>query len=222
MVEGPELSPTPSHMLDGGSMDKRDLKRELKDLYSPPAREVSVADVPRMGFLMIDGQGDPSTSQAYTDAVESLFSVSYTLKFAAKRGPLGVDYGVMPLEGLWWADDMADFVTGERSRWRWTMMIMQPPFITTEMVDDALEAVRAKKRLTALQLTRFEEFEEGPAAQILHVGPFSEEGPAIERIHAFIEESGHTLAGKHHEIYLTDIRKADPAKWKTIIRQPMR
>ncbi len=203
-------------------MDKRDLKRELKDLYLPSTRQVSVVDVPRMGFLMIDGQGDPNTSQAYADAVEALFSVSYMLKFAAKKGALGIDYGVMPLEGLWWADDMTDYAIGVRSRWLWTMMIMQPAFITAAMVDDALETARAKKGLVALPLMRFEEFEEGAAAQILHVGPFSEEGPTIERVHAFIEESGHTRAGKHHEIYLTDIRRADPAKWKTVIRQPMR
>lgn len=203
-------------------MDKRDIKRELKHLYLPSARQVSEVDVPRMGFLMVDGQGDPNTSQGYADAVEALFSVSYTLKFAAKRGALGIDYGVMPLEGLWWADDMSDFAAGERSRWQWTVMIMQPSFVTAAMVGEALDAVRAKKDLPALPLVRFEEFEEGAAAQILHVGPFSAEAPTIERVHAFIAESGCTLTGKHHEIYLTDIRKADPAKWKTIIRQPMR
>lgn len=203
-------------------MGKRDLKRELGALYMPSAHHVTAVDVPRMSFLMIDGHGDPNTSRAYSDAVEALFSVSYRLKFAIKKGPLGIDYGVMPLEGLWWADEMTDFVSGERSRWQWTMMIMQPPFVTADMVEEAMAATRAKKDLVALGLMRFEEFEEGPAAQILHVGPFTGEGPTIERVHAFIRESGHALAGKHHEIYLSDIRKADPAKWKTVIRQPMR
>lgn len=203
-------------------MEKLDLKRELQHLYRPSPKQVSAVDVPAMNFLMIDGQGDPNTSQEYADALEALFSLSYAIKFAVKKGPLAIDYGVMPLEGLWWADDMSDFATGERSGWKWTMMIMQPQFITRELVETTREAVRAKKDLVALEDVRFEEFVEGTAAQIMHIGPFSEEGPTIERVHDFIEESGRTRAGKHHEIYLTDIRKADPAKWKTVIRQPMK
>lgn len=203
-------------------MERLDLKRDLAHLYNPSARHVTAVDVPAMNFLMLDGQGDPNTSQAYADALEALFAVSYTLKFAVKKGPLAIDYPVMPLEGLWWSDDMSDFTTGERSGWKWTMMIMQPQFITAEMVEDAVVTVRKKKDPVALPCIRFERFEEGAAAQIMHVGPFSAEGPVIERVHEFIEQSGHERAGKHHEIYLTDIRKADPAKWKTVIRQPMR
>ncbi len=203
-------------------MEKTDLKRELKHLYQPSAKQVSIVDVPTMNFLMIDGQGDPNTSQAYADAIEALFAVSYTLKFAVKRGPLAIDYGVMPLEGLWWADDISDFVTGERSRWQWTAMIMQPDFITPTMLEEAIVDVRTKKDPAALPLLRFEPFAEGLAAQVMHIGPFSEEGPVIERLHAFIEEAGRERTGKHHEIYLSDIRRADPAKWKTVIRQPMR
>lgn len=202
-------------------MEKLDLKRELKHLYLPSAREVVAVDVPAMDFLMVDGQGDPNTSSAYAEALEALYAVSYAIKFTVKRGPLGIDYGVMPLEGLWWADDMSDFVTGDRSRWKWTMMIMQPQFVNRELVAEAREAVRKKKNPVALPAVRFETFAEGAAAQILHVGPFSEEGPTIERVHDFIGQSGCERTGKHHEIYLTDIRKADPAKWKTVIRQPL-
>lgn len=203
-------------------MEKLDLKRQLKHLYLPAAGKISVVDVPAMQFLMLDGQGDPNTSQSYGDAVEALFGLSYAIKFAIKKGSLGIDYGVMPLEGLWWADDMSDFVTGDRSRWKWTMMIMQPEFVTNDMVEEAREAVRKKKAPTALADVRFESFHEGDSAQTMHVGPFSEEGPVIERVHEFIEQSGHERAGKHHEIYLTDIRRADPSRWKTVIRQPMR
>lgn len=203
-------------------MDKLDLKRELQHLYRPSATRVSEVDVPAMNFLMADGQGDPNTSQAYADALEALFALSYAIKFAVKKGPLAIDYGVMPLEGLWWADDMSAFVTGERSGWKWTMMIMQPHFVTRELVEETREAVRAKKNPVALPGVRFETFAEGSVAQIMHIGSYSEEGPTIERVHDFIEESGRTRSGKHHEIYLTDIRKADPAKWKTAIRQPMR
>jgi hypothetical protein len=203
-------------------VEKVDLKRELKHLYLPSAKQVVAVDVPAMSFLMLDGKGDPNTSQAYADAVEALFALSYAIKFTVKKGPLAIDYGVMPLEGLWWADDMSDFTTGDRSGWQWTMMIMQPPFVTRELVEENRGAVRKKKEPVALEAVRLESFEEGSAAQTMHIGPFSDEGPVIEGIHDFIEQAGRTRAGKHHEIYLTDIRRADPAKWKTIIRQPMR
>ncbi|KAF0209542.1 MAG: GyrI-like domain-containing protein [Actinomycetota bacterium] len=203
-------------------MEKVDLKRELKHLYQPTSKQVVAVDVPALSFLMLDGRGDPNASQSYADSVEALFALSYTIKFAVKKGPLAIDYGVMPLEGLWWADDMSDFATGDRSGWQWTMMIMQPHFVTGEMVDQAVAAVRKKKDLAALAEIRLETFAEGAAAQIMHIGPFSDEGPVIERVHDFIEQSGRARAGKHHEIYLSDIRKADPANWKTVIRQPMR
>jgi hypothetical protein len=203
-------------------MGKLDLKKELAELYRPPSRQVVDVDVPSMNFLMIDGRGDPNTAQAYSDAIEALYAVSYTLKFAVKKGPDEIDYGVMPLEGLWWADDMSAFVAGNRDAWQWTAMIMQPSFVTPEMVEAATREVARKKNPTALPLMRFEAFDEGLSAQIMHVGPFSAEGPNIERVHAHIEESGRTRFGKHHEIYLSDTRRADPAKWKTVIRQPMR
>jgi hypothetical protein len=170
---------------------------------------------------MIDGEGDPNTSQQYAQAVEALFSVSYTVKFMVKKGPSAIDYAVMPLEGLWWADDMTTFVANDKSKWKWTMMIMQPDFVEREMIHAAIAEVIKKKDLAAVSELRIEDFTEGLCAQVLHVGPFSEEGPTIQRVHTFIEsKSG--LAGKHHEIYLTDIRRADPAKWKTVIRQPMK
>ncbi|SOD54016.1 hypothetical protein SAMN06296416_10345 [Pseudoxanthomonas wuyuanensis] len=199
---------------------KIDLKKELKQLYRPSAKEVVQVDVPAFRFLMVDGKGDPNASLAYAQAVEALFSVSYTAKFMLKKGPAQIDYAVMPLEGLWWADDLSAFVADDRANWKWTMMIMQPHFVATEVIDAAIAAVRSRKPLPGLDRLRLEEFSEGRCAQVLHVGPFTEEGPTIERLHAFINaRSG--LAGKHHEIYLSDIRRADPAKWKTIIRQPM-
>jgi hypothetical protein len=133
-----------------------------------------------------------------------------------------VDYAVMPLEGLWWADDMSTFSTADKSNWKWTMMIMQPDFVTHALVRDALAELQHKKNLPALSRLRFESFVEGRCAQTLHVGPFSAEGPTVERVHAFIAAAGRKPAGRHHEIYLSDIRKAEPAKWKTVIRQAMR
>jgi hypothetical protein len=203
-------------------VNKLDLKKELKYLYQPSAKEVAQVVVPPMNYLMLDGKGDPNNSREYADAVETLFSVAYTIKFAVKKSALAIDYGVMPLEGLWWADDMNAFASGDKSNWRWKMMIAQPSFVTQATVDAAIAEVKRKKNPAAISGLRFESFDEGQCAQIMHIGPFSAEGPNIERVHHFIEAGGHKRHGKHHEIYLSDIRKADPSKWKTIIRQPMR
>ncbi len=200
-------------------MAKIDFKKELKHLYGPSTKEVVQVEVPPFNFLMIDGEGDPNTSPAYAEAIEALFSVSYTAKFMVKKNA-GIDFAVMPLEGLWWADDMSSFVTNDRARWKWTMMIMQPSILENAVIEAAVAAVQKKKNLPALPKLRLEVFAEGPCAQILHIGPFSEEGPTIARVHAFIYARG-KLAGKHHEIYLSDIRRADPGKWQTVIRQPM-
>jgi len=175
-----------------------------------------------MHFLMLDGQGDPNTSTAFSAGMETLFALSYTLKFMVKKGPLALDYGVMPPEGLWWADDMAAFPGEDKTSWQWTIMIMQPECITPDLVEAAVAEVRRKKNPALLQEVRFAPFAEGLCAQVMHIGPFSTEGPTIERVHAFIAANGRTRIGKHHEIYLSDIRRGDPAKWKTIIRQPMR
>lgn len=202
-------------------MEKIDLKKELKHLYQPSAKDVAQVDVPAMSYLAIDGTGDPNTSTAYQAAVEALFTLSYTIKFIVKKGPRAIDYGVMPLEGLWWADDMSSFSVDDKSNWNWTMMIMQPDFVSSEIVDGAVEAVRKKKNPIALGDVRFIALTEGTCAQIMHIGPFSAEGPVVARLHEFIADAGGKLRGKHHEIYLSDIRKAAPEKWKTVIRQPM-
>lgn len=201
-------------------MKKTDCRKELKRCYAPTGKAVVEVEPPPANYLMLDGAGDPNTSREYAAAVETLFTVAYTLKFMVKRGPLAVDYRVMPLEGLWWTDDMATFSTEEKGRWKWTMMILQPELVTAAMVRTACAEVRRKKNPEALERLRFERFAEGRCAQILHVGPFSEEGPSVAKVHHFIESRGGKLTGKHHEIYLSDIRKAAPARWKTIVRQP--
>ena len=202
-------------------MAKVDFKKDLNHLYKPSAKLVEIVEVPTMNFLMIDGEGDPNTSQAFQDAIEALYPVSYSLKFMVKKGDIGIDYGVLPLEGLWWSDDMSTFSVENKADWKWTLMMMQPDFVNEEMVRQALEQVKLKKDPASLPLMRFEPFEEGRVAQVMHIGPFSEEGPTIERLHAFIEENGGERNGKHHEIYLSDIRRANPEKWKTILRQPI-
>ena len=173
-----------------------------------------------MNFLMIDGAGDPNTAQAYKDAIEALYAVSYALKFMIKKGEQAVDYGVMPLEGIWWVEDMAEFDVNHKENWLWTAMIMQPEYVTAELVEVAKAETAKKKNPTALPKLRFEAYQEGLAAQIIHIGPYAEEAPTIAKLHAFIAEQGRELRGKHHEIYLSDARRTAPEKLKTIVRQP--
>ena len=172
-----------------------------------------------MNFLMIDGTGDPAGLN-YKEAVEALFAVSYALKFMIKKSKIQIDYGVMPLEGLWWVDDMSKFSIDKKEDWIWTAMVMQPEIVTKLLVEVAIKQVKIKKSLKALSKIKFRAYQEGNAAQIMHIGPFSEEGPTIQKLHDFISDNNGKLKGKHHEIYLSDIRRAAPEKWKTIIRQP--
>ena len=202
-------------------LEKIDMKKELKDLYNPSTKQVTIIEVPKMNFLMIDGLGDPNTSQEYKDAVEALFSLSYTLKFMIKKTK-AVDYAVMPLESLWWVDDMSNFSVRNKDEWNWTSMIMQPEQVTEEFVIKALEDLKKKKNLPGLSKIRFESFNEGKSAQIMYIGPFSEEGHTIQKVHDFINKNEGILDGKHHEIYLSDHRRVAPEKMKTILRQPMK
>lgn len=202
-------------------MEKLDYRKSLAPLYSPSAKVISTVNVPSMRFLMIDGAGDPNESEPFMQAMEALFTVSYTAKFRAREA-LGIDYGVMPPEGLWWMDDMGGFDMAARERWQWTLMIMQPEIVSPELLHSAIEKAGAKKPLPALPKMRIETYDEGMAAQTLHVGPFSDEGPTVQAIHGYIAASGHAVHGKHHEIYLSDFRRVAPEKWKTVIRQPMR
>ncbi len=199
-------------------MPKLDYKREQPDLYTASAKRPALVTVPALNFLMIDGRGDPNTSAEYQAAVEALFAVAYTLKFDVKRRA-GLDYGVLPLEGLWWVDDLRDL--DDRAQWQWTMMIRQPAPVTAALVRAAVAATAAKKTLSALPGLRFEKYTEGRAAQVLHNGPYSAEKPTITALHAFIQAGGYQLRGRHHEIYLSDARRTAPAKLKTILRQPV-
>jgi hypothetical protein len=202
-------------------MQTIDFKKRLGALYSAPAKAPVIVEVPPLNFIMIDGAGDPNTSEEFRQAVEVLFSASYTLKFLIKKGPLAIDYGVLPLEGVWWAEDMSAFTAGDKASWQWTLMIMQPEYVTPELFENALGQVRQKKDLPAAGQLRLETFHEGLSAQLLHVGPFSEEGPTIQRLHRFIEDHGYRRRDKHREIYLSDLRRAAPEKLRTIIRQPI-
>ena len=202
---------------------KIDFKVKYKELYNPSDKEVVIVDVPEFQFLMIDGMGSPGDSQEYADAMGVLFPAAFRTKFLSKAK--GKDYVVPPSEGLWWADDMKNFREGVREKWKWTMMIMQPPWITQKMIDEGIKIVKEKKPdiPKVIDDLRLEEFKEGKAAQIMYFGPFVDEAPTIDKIHAFIEEQGGKFDGHkqlHHEIYLSDPRKTAPEKLKTVIRQP--
>ncbi len=201
-------------------MEKTDLRKALKPFYEPSARDFSLVDVPGMLFAMIDGEGDPNVSPVYANTVQWLYGVSYALKFASKAD--GRDYGVLPLEGLWWADDMDDFVRGDKPKWKWTSLIAQPDWITPAMFAAAVAKTKGKLGDPPATL-RLERFAEGLSVQIMHLGPYAAEGPTIARLHKeYLPAHGLAENGHHHEIYLSDPRRVASEKLKTVIRQPVR
>ncbi len=200
-------------------MEKIDLKKELKEFYHCSAKKISVVDVPELNYLVINGEGNPNTSKDFKQAIEALYALSYTIKFKIKKGPEQIDYGVMPLEGQWWCDNMKDFSVEDKDNWKWSVMIMQADFITQQIVDKAVDEVSKKKDLPAISKIYFVKQYDGLSVQTLHIGPYSMEEPTIERLHNFIKENNYAFSGKHREIYLNDPRRTSEDKLKTIIRQ---
>jgi hypothetical protein len=158
---------------------KIDYKRELHELYAPGG-EPLIVNAPELAYVMIDGHGDPNTTHEYGEAIEALYAVAYSAKFAVKGAAGGIDYGVMPLEGLWWMPDMSKFTTEDKSAWDWTRMIMQPDLVTTEFYEDARAKAAKKKSLAAISKVRLESLAEGLVAQITPIGPYASEGPTIQ------------------------------------------
>lgn len=204
-------------------MLKLDLRRELKRYYRPSAKQPEIIDVPRFLFAMIDGAIEaghgPSTSPGFADAMQGLYGVTYTLKFASKlRKENPIDYPVMALEGLWWVEDGL-FDISVPDNWHYTLMMLQPDFITPEMFAEAIAQLRKKRGDSqTLARLRLEAFEEGRSVQIMHIGPFASEPATVERMRSFATAQGYRMRDKHHEIYLGDPRRADPAKLKTVLR----
>lgn len=202
-------------------MEKVDYKKTL-DEYQSKYNEFRIINIPKKQYLMVDGHGDPNTSQEFKDAIFALYPVAYKLKFASKL-KLGKDYVVMPLEGLWWADDMSTFTTArDKSRWDFTLMIMQPNWITDDMFKTAVAKVAEKNAPASLNKVRLKTLDEGMAVQTLHIGSFDNETEILQKLHhEFIPDNNLKLTGKHHEIYLSDFRKVAPEKLRTILRQPV-
>jgi hypothetical protein len=197
-----------------------DIKRELKQYYAPKNSDWALVDVPEQRFLAVDGHGDPNTSAEYARAVEALYSVAYTIKFASKNN--GRDFVVGPLEGLWWADDPEVFITRAKDSWHWRMLISQPDWVTDGMITEAKILAQAKKGLPAIASVHRETLHEGTCAQVLHTGPYDDEGPVLARLHnTWLAANGLRMSGLHHEIYLGDPRRSAPAKLRTILRQPV-
>ncbi|MFF5361902.1 GyrI-like domain-containing protein [Streptomyces scabiei] len=200
---------------------KYDVKRALKACYAPKNTDWELVDVPELRYLAVDGHGDPNTAAAYRHAVEALYAVAYTVKFTSKR-ELGEDFVVGPLEGLWWADDMDAFLARRKDDWRWRMLINVPGWITDPMIEEARAAALARKDRPALGDVRPETLREGTSAQVLHIGSYDDETPVLTRLHRdYLPAHGLREAGLHHEIYLSDPRRTDPARLRTVLRQPV-
>lgn len=206
-------------------MANLDMKKTLKHLFTPSTKQIGVVDVPPLPYLMIDGEGNPNTSQEYVEALQALYNMAYAIRAICKEE--GDVFTVMPLEGLWMVKGMEgvpeDFqlTPTDKDNFVWTMMILQPDFVTVDMVEQARENVSKKKPAPPrLAQVYFETYHEGDAAQLMHIGPYADEGPNIAKIHQYIAENGWKLSKKHHEIYLSDPRKVAPEKMKTVIRQP--
>lgn len=206
-------------------MDKLDFKKIDRPLYSGKAGRWDRVQVPRMCFLTIEGQGDPN-GPGYASALRVLYPLAYGIKFAAKAR--GADFVVPPLEALWWADDPAAFVSGDRAQWQWRAMLRMPEGVTGEEVDAVRATVAAKLEKKGADISRLmdvkaDEIEEGDSLQILHIGPYTDEAPTLADLHdRLMPEQGLTFNGPHHEIYLSDPRRVAPEKLRTILRQPVK
>lgn len=196
-----------------------DLKKTYREHYTAKVGKPGFVEVPERPFLVVDGEGSPAGDE-YRDAIEALYPIAYGIRAEIKKAT-GDGYTVMPLQGLWWADDMDAFVTSDKDDWKWRMMICQPDLVSPELAAEVIPRVTAAKGLVSGAKVRLEMYREGMAAQVMHLGPYSEEAPTIAALHQFIADEGYELSGLHHEIYLGDPRKADPAKLRTIIRQPV-
>ncbi|NUS72104.1 MAG: hypothetical protein HOQ05_01725 [Corynebacteriales bacterium] len=201
--------------------EKIDFKKQL-DCYQAKRNAFRVIEVPTLQYLMVDGHGDPNTSQEFADAAAALYPIAYKLKFASKK-ELGRDYVVMPLEGLWWSDNMDTFTSArDKSQWNWTLMIMLPDWIDAQMFDATVEKVAAADKPASLDKVRLQTLDEGTCVQTLHVGSYDDEAAILEQMHhQFIPAQNARMTGKHHEIYLSDFRKTAPEKLRTILRQPI-
>ena len=194
---------------------KLDLRKSLRDLYSPPSGDVELVRVPPMNYIMVDGDGEPG-GKSFQQAMAVIYNLAYTIKFRAKK-VLKKDFTMMAPEGLWWTKGKS-FETSKPNDWLWTLMVVQPDFVTPKLFSEAALEVRERKNPPGLERAHLEKLEEGLCVQTMHVGPYSAEPETIARMEAYAREHGYRLVGKHHEIYLGDPQRSEPSKLRTIIR----
>lgn len=199
-----------------------DWKKDMKELYFPPTGKVVEVQVPALGFLVVQGKGDPNSNPGFQASIGALYSISYTLKFMVRRSDPSRDFKVGPLEALWWNMGNGSLLQGKREDWQWKAMILQPSFADQDLVEEARREARKKRLNPLIEEARLESIEEGRSAQIMHIGPWDKEAENIERVQEFIRGKGGAPCGHHHEIYMSDPRRVPPEKYKTVIRQPFR
>ncbi len=201
---------------------KLDYKKEFPDLYKPSLKTPTIIKIPEMTFFMVDGTGDPNTSEEYKNTVQILYNISYTLKMKViKKETPDKDYVVPPLEGLWYMPKMDEWSMEDKDKWQWTMMIRIPDFIEDTQIRKALKILKETKNPSSFSKLRYEKYNEGTCVQIMYLGPYDDEPPTIKKIHQYAEKNGYNLNGNHHEIYLSDPRRIEPKRLKTILRQPI-
>ncbi|SEQ54163.1 GyrI-like domain-containing protein [Microlunatus flavus] len=201
-------------------MGKSDLRREITT-YTAPRGRFQLVVVSPARYLALDGRGDPNSAPAYRDALATLYPVAYRLKFTSKT-VLDRDYTVMPLEALWWSDDMDTFTTArDKSRWHWRLLNLVPSWLGAEDVAAARRTVARSGHAPLVDALRYEPLDEGLVVQTLHVGPYDDEGPVLAAMHEHVAAEGYALSGRHHEVYLSDPRRTAPARLRTILRQPV-
>jgi hypothetical protein len=200
-------------------MDKTDLKKEFKELYTASDKNSKMIDVPEINFLMIDGKGHPERTPEFQKTFETLYPVLFTMKFALKDK--GKDFAAMPPEGLYYYMG-GEFDESKMDEMEWTIMIAVPGFVTKQDFDNAVKKVKEKKDLPLLPRLRFGKLKEGKCVQMMHVGPYAGEMPTIKRMEEFASENGYIFSGRHHEIYFSDPHRTAPEKMKTILRQPVK
>jgi hypothetical protein len=204
-----------------------DLKKDLKFLYSASAKMPQLVNVPPLNFLRVDGAIEPGhapgDSPLFLENMQALFGAAYTLKFMIKQRPVDpVDYPVMALEGLWWVED-GRFDINIKDNWFYTVQIMQPDVVTPEVFTEGLAKLRKKKGdQPGIARLRLESFHEGLSVQMMHIGPYATEPATVEKMDAFIRAEGLQKTGDHHEIYMGDPMRSEPAKLKTILRHPVK
>jgi hypothetical protein len=199
---------------------KIDLRKELRYLYTPSAREADLVRVPKFNFLMIDGEGAPESRQ-FQEAVQAIYHAAYTIKFMFKFEEK-IDFPVMALEGLWWLKQGEPFQRGKRGDWCWTLMILQPKVVTKTVLTRAVRKISEKKEVPVIGSVRLDSFTEGLSVQMLHIGPYADEPVTMQRIEEFSVERGLTACGKHHEIYMSDPRRVKQENMKTILRHAVK